>query len=51
MNIYVALVFCGGQSKEHIVQGSDVINALLNSTLTISDVVSIKLIGSADKMP
>lgn len=49
MNIYKVLVFDGYSSRELIISGHDVVQALQSSyNLIVSQVIKIELVGSGD---
>ena len=50
MNIYEILTFSYGNSQQYIVQAYDITQACMNNGVNVTEVVSIKLIGSADKI-
>lgn len=48
MGIYEILAFSYGNTRKVIVNGSDVVSAVMNSGLPQNEVISVKLVGSSD---
>lgn len=48
MGIYEILAFSYGNARKVIVNGCDIVSAVMNSGVPQSEVISVKLVGSSD---